>query len=134
MDAISGVLIKEIGPRKIRVNSINPRIVETEGTHTHGIMGSDFDTTAVAQTPRGSARRRGGRGGVPGVERFAVVDWGAACDVGRDAVGGILDGGCGSEVAHAPPALTGRLTTARASSYPEVPLPCSDPTTPLANL
>ena len=90
VDAITGVLAKEFGPRKIRVNSINPGIVETEGTHTHGIMGSDFETTrggADAARARGTARRRGGCGGVPGVERFAVVDWGEAGDFGGDAVG-----------------------------------------------
>jgi 3-oxoacyl-[acyl-carrier protein] reductase len=53
------VLTKEFGPRKIRVNSINPRIVETEGTHTQGIMGSDFETHAVAQTPLGRVGQPG---------------------------------------------------------------------------
>ena len=59
VDAITGVLAKEFGPRKIRVNSINPGIVETEGTHTHGIMGSDFETHAVAQTPLGRVGQPG---------------------------------------------------------------------------
>lgn len=59
MDAITGVLAKELGPRKIRVNSINPGIVETEGTHTHGIMFSDFETHAVAQTPLGRVGQPG---------------------------------------------------------------------------
>jgi NAD(P)-dependent dehydrogenase (short-subunit alcohol dehydrogenase family) len=88
VDAITGVLAKEFGPRKIRVNSINPGIVETEGTHTHGIMGSDFETHAVAQTPLGRVGQPGdgGCGGVPGVERFAVVGWGGARDFGGDAV------------------------------------------------
>ena len=53
VDAITGVLAKEFGPRKIRVNSINPGIVETEGTRSQGIMGSEFETHAVAQTPLG---------------------------------------------------------------------------------
>lgn len=53
LDAITGVLAKELGPRRIRVNSINPGIVETEGTRSQGIMGSDFETDAVAQTPLG---------------------------------------------------------------------------------
>src|SRR6202050_3731747 len=39
VDAITGVLAKELGARKIRVNSINPGPVETEGTHTAGIIG-----------------------------------------------------------------------------------------------
>mgnify|MGYP000293550631 CR=1 FL=1 len=47
------VMAKELGPRRIRVNSINPGIVETEGTRSQGIMGSDFETDAVAQTPLG---------------------------------------------------------------------------------
>ena len=41
VDAITGVLAKELGARKIRVNSINPGGVETEGTHQAGIVGSD---------------------------------------------------------------------------------------------
>jgi 3-oxoacyl-[acyl-carrier protein] reductase len=59
VNAITGVLAKEFGPRKIRVNSINPGIVETEGTRTHGIMGSDFETHAVAQTPLGRVGQPG---------------------------------------------------------------------------
>lgn len=51
VDAITGVLAKELGPRKIRVNAILPGIVETEGTHTAGFIGSDFERTAVTQTP-----------------------------------------------------------------------------------
>jgi 3-oxoacyl-[acyl-carrier protein] reductase len=35
------------------VNSINPGIVETEGTHLAGIIGSDFERLAVQQTPLG---------------------------------------------------------------------------------
>lgn len=53
VDAITGVLAKELGPRKIRVNSINPGMVETEGVHAAGILGTDFETGAVAQTPLG---------------------------------------------------------------------------------
>jgi 3-oxoacyl-[acyl-carrier protein] reductase len=53
VDAITGVLSKELGPKKIRVNSINPGIVETEGTHAGGFIGSDFEKTFVAQTPLG---------------------------------------------------------------------------------
>lgn len=53
VDAITGVLSRELGPRKIRVNAINPGIVVTEGTHTAGIVGSDFETAALAQTPLG---------------------------------------------------------------------------------
>lgn len=53
LDAITGVLARELGPRKVRVNSINPGMVETEGTHTGGIIGSDFEKALVAQTPLG---------------------------------------------------------------------------------
>lgn len=53
LDAITGVLAKEFGPRKIRVNSINPGMVETEGTHAGGFIGSDFEKTFVAITPLG---------------------------------------------------------------------------------
>jgi 3-oxoacyl-[acyl-carrier protein] reductase len=53
VDMITSVLAKELGPKKIRVNSINPGIVETEGTHTAGVVGSDFETGLVAQTPLG---------------------------------------------------------------------------------
>lgn len=53
VDAITGVLAKELGTRKIRVNSINPGPVETEGTHTAGIIGSDSEKGLVAQTPLG---------------------------------------------------------------------------------
>jgi 3-oxoacyl-[acyl-carrier protein] reductase len=53
VDAVTRVLAKELGPRKIRVNAINPGLVETEGVHTTGIMGSDFQTQYEAQTPLG---------------------------------------------------------------------------------
>jgi 3-oxoacyl-[acyl-carrier protein] reductase len=55
IDAITGVLAKELGPKRIRVNSINPGIVETEGTHSAGFIGSDFEKTLVAQTLLGRA-------------------------------------------------------------------------------
>jgi 3-oxoacyl-[acyl-carrier protein] reductase len=53
VDAVTGVLAKELGPRKIRVNSINPGPVETEGFHAIGFKGSEFETQTVAQTPLG---------------------------------------------------------------------------------
>ena len=55
VDGITRVLSKELGPKKIRVNSINPGLVETEGTHTAGVIGGDFETQLVAQTPLGRA-------------------------------------------------------------------------------
>lgn len=53
VDAITGVLSRELGPRKIRVNSLNPGMVETEGSHAAGFIGSDFEAHAVAGTPLG---------------------------------------------------------------------------------
>jgi 3-oxoacyl-[acyl-carrier protein] reductase len=53
VDAITGVLAKELGPRKIRVNSINPGMIETEGVHAAGIAGSDFQKMVETQAPLG---------------------------------------------------------------------------------
>jgi 3-oxoacyl-[acyl-carrier protein] reductase len=53
VDGITRVLAKELGPRKIRVNSINPGPVETEGFHAMGVAGSDFEKQMLAQTPLG---------------------------------------------------------------------------------
>jgi 3-oxoacyl-[acyl-carrier protein] reductase len=53
LDAITGVLARELGPRKIRVNSLNPGMVETEGTHSGGFIGSELEKVLVAQTPLG---------------------------------------------------------------------------------
>ena len=53
VDSITHVLAKELGGKKIRVNSINPGMVETEGTHTAGFIGSDFQTEMVKTTPLG---------------------------------------------------------------------------------
>jgi 3-oxoacyl-[acyl-carrier protein] reductase len=53
VDAVTRVLAKELGPNKIRVNSINPGPVETEGTHAAGVIGSDFLKQMEAQTPLG---------------------------------------------------------------------------------
>jgi 3-oxoacyl-[acyl-carrier protein] reductase len=53
VDAITHVLAKELGSRKIRVNSINPGIVETEGTHSAGFIGSDFEADYVRTAPLG---------------------------------------------------------------------------------
>lgn len=53
VDAVTRSLAKELGPRKVRVNSINPGMVETEGTHTAGITDSDFRKQIEATTPLG---------------------------------------------------------------------------------
>ena len=55
VDAITGVLSKELGPKKIRVNSINPGLVDTEGARTLGVIGSEMEAGFVAQTPLGRA-------------------------------------------------------------------------------
>jgi 3-oxoacyl-[acyl-carrier protein] reductase len=53
VDAVTHVLAKELGPKKIRVNSINPGLVETEGVHAQGFIGGDFQKNLEAQTPLG---------------------------------------------------------------------------------
>jgi 3-oxoacyl-[acyl-carrier protein] reductase len=53
VDAITRSLAGELGPRKIRVNSIAPGIIDTEGTHARGIMGSEFEKQAAVDTPLG---------------------------------------------------------------------------------
>lgn len=59
VDAITGVLSRELGARKIRVNSINPGIVETEGTTSAGFIGSDFEKVLITQTPLGRSGQPG---------------------------------------------------------------------------
>jgi 3-oxoacyl-[acyl-carrier protein] reductase len=53
VDTITRVLAQELGPKKIRVNAINPGGVETEGVHRMGIIGSEFEKQMVARTPLG---------------------------------------------------------------------------------
>jgi len=53
VDAVTRVLAKELGPKNIRVNSINPGGVATEGTQEAGIVGSDFEKQMISQTPLG---------------------------------------------------------------------------------
>ena len=53
VDAITSVLAKELGPKKIRVNAINPGMVDTEGTVAAGFIGSDFEKATIAQAPLG---------------------------------------------------------------------------------
>jgi len=53
VDAITKSLAKELGAKKIRVNSINPGMIETEGVHAAGIIESDFRKQVEAQTPLG---------------------------------------------------------------------------------
>jgi len=51
VDAITGVLSRELGSRKVRVNTLNPGIVETEGTVSAGFIGSEFEKSIIAQVP-----------------------------------------------------------------------------------
>lgn len=53
VDTITKSLAKELGPRKIRVNAINPGMVETEGLQTAGITESPFRAETIKQTPLG---------------------------------------------------------------------------------
>ncbi len=53
LDSITQVLASELGPRKIRVNSINPGMVESEGTHAAGFIGGDFQKNIESQAPLG---------------------------------------------------------------------------------
>ena len=53
VDSITRVLAKELGSRNIRVNTIAPGGVETEGTHSAGVIGSDFQREMIAVTPLG---------------------------------------------------------------------------------
>jgi 3-oxoacyl-[acyl-carrier protein] reductase len=57
LDGITGVLARELGPKKIRVNTINPGMIETEGTVSGGFIGSDFENELVAQAPLGRTGR-----------------------------------------------------------------------------
>ena len=71
VDTISRVLGKELGARKIRVNTIAPGGVETEGVHNAGIIGSDFEKQMVADTPLG---RLGQPDDIAGVAVFLASD------------------------------------------------------------
>jgi len=53
VDTLTLALAAELGPRKIRVNVIAPGGVETEGTHTAGVVGSDFEKQIVSRTALG---------------------------------------------------------------------------------
>jgi len=71
VDTIAIALSKELGTRKIRVNTIAPGGVETEGTHSEGIIGSDFEKQMIAGTPLG---RIGQPGDIAKVAVFLASD------------------------------------------------------------
>ncbi|HYR72583.1 MAG TPA: glucose 1-dehydrogenase [Candidatus Acidoferrum sp.] len=71
LDTVTQVLAKELGPRRIRVNTIAPGGVETEGVHAAGLIGSDFEKQIVAGTPLG---RFGQPEDIAGVAVFLASD------------------------------------------------------------
>ncbi|HZB89675.1 MAG TPA: glucose 1-dehydrogenase [Terracidiphilus sp.] len=71
VDTITVALAGELGARQIRVNSLNPGMVETEGTRTAGIIGSDFEKKSAAETPLGRIAQPGD---IAGVAAFLASD------------------------------------------------------------
>jgi 3-oxoacyl-[acyl-carrier protein] reductase len=73
VDAITGVLSRELGPKKIRVNSLNPGLVETEGTKTAGTTGADseMEKWIIPITPLG---RIGQPGDIASIAVFLASD------------------------------------------------------------
>jgi 3-oxoacyl-[acyl-carrier protein] reductase len=53
LNTMTRSLAKELGPKKIRVNAVNPGPVATEGFHAAGFAGSDFEKWALQNTPLG---------------------------------------------------------------------------------
>jgi 3-oxoacyl-[acyl-carrier protein] reductase len=51
LDTLTKVLAQELGARKVRVNTLSPGLVETEGTHDLGTVGGDFEKQVIARTP-----------------------------------------------------------------------------------
>ena len=64
VDNITKSLSKELGPKKIRVNSLSPGMIETEGFHSAGIAESDFPKLVASQTPLGRIGQPGDIGPV----------------------------------------------------------------------
>jgi len=71
VDAITSALAKELGPKKVRVNAVNPGMIETEGTVSSGIIGSDFEKETVQSAPLG---RTGKVGDIARVAVFLASD------------------------------------------------------------
>jgi len=71
VDSATFALAQELGPRKIRVNSLNPGMVETEGVHAAGFIGTDFHQKIVAETPLG---RIGQPGDIATIAAFLASD------------------------------------------------------------
>ena len=71
VDSVSTALAQELGPKRIRVNSVNPGMIVTEGTQTAGIIGSDFEKEALQRTPLG---RIGQPQDIAGITAFLASD------------------------------------------------------------
>jgi 3-oxoacyl-[acyl-carrier protein] reductase len=71
VDSITGALSQELGPRKIRVNSLNPGLIETEGVHAAGFMDTDFQKQIEKETPLG---RIGQPGDIASIAAFLASD------------------------------------------------------------
>jgi len=71
VDVITGALAKELGPKGIRVNSVNPGPVVTEGFKSAGVAGSDFEKQMLAGTPLG---RIGQPGDIATIVSFIASD------------------------------------------------------------
>ena len=71
VDAITGVLANELGPKGIRVNAINPGVVRTEGTIAGGFIGTEFEKSVISQVPLG---RTGEPGDIADVAAFLASD------------------------------------------------------------
>ena len=71
VDSITVALAGELGPRKIRVNSLNPGMIETEGVHAAGFIGSDFQKDIESKTPLG---RIGQPGDIATIAAFLASD------------------------------------------------------------
>jgi 3-oxoacyl-[acyl-carrier protein] reductase len=69
--AITQSLAKELGGRKVRVNTISPGMIETEGVHAAGFAESDFRKMIETQTPLG---RIGQPGEIASVAAFLASD------------------------------------------------------------
>lgn len=71
IDGMTRILAKELGPKNIRVNSINPGLIETEGSHSSGVMQGDAEKWHISQTPLG---RVGQPGDIAKVAIFLASD------------------------------------------------------------
>jgi 3-oxoacyl-[acyl-carrier protein] reductase len=71
VDSITGALAQELGPKKIRVNSLSPGMIETEGAHAAGFIGSDMQKEMEKKTPLG---RIGQPGDIATVAAFLASD------------------------------------------------------------